>query len=41
VQLIGDSLSAIAGDADVLARVRAKASAMLKQIAVAQPERMQ
>jgi hypothetical protein len=41
VQLIGDSLSAIAGDADVLARVRAKASAMLKEIAVAQPERMQ
>jgi hypothetical protein len=41
VQLIGDSLSAIAGDADVLARVRAKATAMLKQIATAQPERMQ
>ena len=40
VQLIGDSLSAIAGDADVLARVRAKATAMLKQIATAQPVRM-
>jgi hypothetical protein len=40
VQLIGDSLSAIAGDADVLARVRAKATAMLKQIAETQRDAM-
>jgi len=36
LQLIQDSLSEIADDADVLARVRAKASAMLKQIATGQ-----
>lgn len=36
LQTIGDSLSAIASDGDVLARVRAKASAMLSQSAAAQ-----
>lgn len=36
LETIGDSLRAIAGDSDVLARVRAKANAMLVQIGAAE-----